>query len=259
MAAPWWWRYAIPNIVTCVSLLAGLLSISSAIAGDARGAAWFILLSVLLDKLDGTAARLLRGSSEFGLQMDSLTDLIVFGVAPAVLVLTTFTGSQTIVPVTWPALREMTYVGAFWFVIAAALRLAKFNVASDAYGTEYFFGIPTTLSGAFVGCTFLVGYKYPALRTYLQALPAAMFVLGFLMVSRVPLRKLKPGRTVLGKIWVFGHLAGVYVCGFARLAPEYLLFVCASYLFVGPLVALGRGIRAPKLPRPASKGGALPS
>lgn len=250
MAAPWWWRYAIPNIVTCVSLLAGLLSISSAIAGDARGAAWFILLSVLLDKLDGTAARLLRGSSKFGLQMDSLADLIVFGVAPAVLVLTTFAGSRTLVPVTWPALRELTYVGAFWFVIAAALRLAKFNVVSEAYGRDYFFGIPTTLSGAFVGCAFLVGYKYPALRSYLQALPLSMFILGFLMVSRVPLRKLKPGRTLLGKIWVIGNLVGVYVCGFARLAPEYLLAVCVGYLVIGPIVALARGVRAPKLPRP---------
>lgn len=229
-----------------------------------------ILLSVLLDKLDGTAARLLKGSSRFGLQMDSLTDMIVFGVAPAVLVLAGLTGEKPALAaslVWWPGLRYAAYIGTFWYVIAAALRLAKFNVVSDdppagpsqggdqpepvAVGRAYFFGIPTTLCGAFVASFFLVATRYPWLRPYLQVLPAAMFVLGFMMVSRVPLPKLKAARTIPGNIWVFGNVAAVYTCGLARLCPEYLLVVAVGYMVVGALVAMARGVKAPALPRPA--------
>jgi CDP-diacylglycerol--serine O-phosphatidyltransferase len=256
MAAPWWWRYAIPNVVTCASLLAGLLAISSAIAGDFHGSAWLILLSVLLDKLDGTAARLLKGSSQFGLQMDSLTDMIVFGVAPAVLVLAGLAGEKPVLQAQaiWlPGLRYAAYIGAFWYVIAAALRLAKFNVVSEDYGKQYFFGVPTTVCGAFVASFFLVGLRYPWLRAYLQLLPVAMFLLGFSMVSRVPLPKLRAAKTIPGNIWVFGNVAAVYTCGLARLCPEYLLAVSVIYMLVGSLVAMARGVKAPPLPRPGQQ------
>ncbi len=254
MTAPWWWRYAIPNIVTSASLVAGLLAISAAITGDYQGGAWFILLSVALDKLDGTVARLLHSSSTFGLQMDSLADLVAFGVAPAVLVLSALMGDKPIVHFEWwRGLRYLSYVGIFWFVIASALRLAKFNVLSENYGKDYFFGIPTTVCGAFVAILFLVATRYPILTPSLQLLPATMLLLGFLMVSRVPRPKIKRSGSIAHKIWVFGHLAATYTCVFARTGSEYLLFVAVEYVSVGTVVAMIRGIKAPPLPRPGEK------
>lgn len=248
---PWWWRYFIPNLVTCISLVAGLFSITLAIRGDLESAAWFIVLSVLLDKLDGTVARLVQGTSRFGLQMDSLTDLITFGVAPAVLLLVALFGHSPIARFDlWPPLREVAYISLFFFVIAATLRLAKFNILSEACGGEHFFGIPTTLCGGLVAAAFLVALKYPPLTRYVQLLPALMLVLALLMVSRVPLPKVRKGKSLLGNIWVFGNVIAVYSCGLARMFPEYLLAAAAGYLVVGSAVAMAYGIKAPPVQRP---------
>jgi len=260
MAAPWWWRYAIPNLLTCVSLSAALLSICSTIEGDLRGAAWLILLCVLLDKADGSAARLVRGSSRFGVEMDSLTDLVAFGVAPAVLVLTEVRHTPAMQGAAW--LRYLCYGGVFWFVIGSALRLAKFNVVSDTYGKEHFFGFPTTLCGAFVACFYLVAKTYPPVGAYLPWLPLAMLALGLLMVSRVPLPKVRVQKSIVLNAILFSNVACVYIFGFARIFPEYLLAVSVIYMLLS-LVSLARGVRAPALARPGedaagSDGGGAP-
>ena len=147
------WRFIPPNVVTCGSIVMGLLSVSHAVSGDFRAASWFIVWCMLLDKADGTVARLLKATSRFGLELDSLSDLIAFGVAPCVLVLSVLTsrpagataggleGSELF--------RVAVYAGCFFFVIASALRLAKYNVVSETYGTDFFFGLPTTSAGSF--------------------------------------------------------------------------------------------------------------
>ena len=77
------WRYVIPNAVTSASLVVGLLVMVAAMDGRFEAAGWLMVMCVLLDKLDGTTARLLGATSKFGVQLDSLADLVVFGVAPA--------------------------------------------------------------------------------------------------------------------------------------------------------------------------------
>src|SRR5262249_30238761 len=79
------WRYVVPNLVTATSLSFAILSILSSLEGHVLRAAWFGLYCVLTDKADGFAARLLGGSSEFGVQFDSLADFLSFGIAPAIL------------------------------------------------------------------------------------------------------------------------------------------------------------------------------
>lgn len=255
---PWWWRYFIPNLVTCISLVAGLLAVTLAVRGDLESSAWFILLSVLLDKLDGTVARLMQGASRFGLQMDSLTDLITFGVAPSVLMLVALFGPTPLAHFDlWPPLREVAYMSLFFFVIAAALRLAKFNILAEAARGEYFFGIPTTLCGAVVATSFLVAIKYPLLTRYVQLLPVLMLLLAFLMVSRVPLPKVRKGRTLLGNIWVFGNVVAIYACGLARIFPEYLAVMAYGYLILGAAKAMALGIKAPRLERPSATAAGL--
>src|SRR4051794_40808035 len=78
-----WWRYVPPNVVTSVSLMLGVLAIESAVDGRPIDAAWWGLLVTLTDKLDGFLASALKGTSAFGVQMDSLADLVAFGAVPA--------------------------------------------------------------------------------------------------------------------------------------------------------------------------------
>lgn len=253
MALPWWWRYALPNIVTSISMVASLLSVASSIAGDFYNASWLILLSVLLDKADGTVARLVKGSSTFGLQMDSFADLLAFGVAPGLLVLalgkekiaagTPFVDHQSLFLI-------FAYIGSFAYIIATILRLAKFNVVSEHYGNEFFFGFPSTICGTLISSGYLVLTNYAPLKPYLPLMPIFMVLLAFLMVSNIPVPKVKMAPSIPGKIWVIGNMIAVYTCGIFRLFPEYLLGLAIFYLTVGPILAIAKGVKAPPLPRP---------
>jgi len=239
-------RYVPPNVVTCVGLTAGLLSIRATIAGDYVSAAWFIFLSVLLDKLDGAVARWLKASSRFGMELDSLSDLITFGVAPGVLVLGIMTGPREGGPLaTGGALVVLTYLGCFFYVIASALRLAKFNVVSDDYGKDYFFGLPTTACGALSALYYLVAIKYAWPVVAVQALPLVLLIFGFMMVSRLPLPKLGVRKAMWLNIMQVVCVGTSYVFGLIRIYPEFIFGCGLLYLCVGMGWGLLKRIRPP--------------
>ena len=132
-------RYSVPNSFTALSLLLGVASIVTTQLGDLELAAWIIVWCGLLDVMDGVSARLLKATSDFGAEFDSMADLVAFGVAPAVLILNA--GLQ---------IGDVEYdSGQFWlllvavavFVLAGALRLARFNLASDEMPNGWFSGI----------------------------------------------------------------------------------------------------------------------
>jgi len=238
------WRYVPPSLVTCVNITAGLLSISEAVAGRFEASAWFIMLCVLLDKADGTLARLLRATSRFGLEKDSLCDLLTFGVAPAVLLLSSLAGQAAVTPLaTSPAYRTLVYVGSFFYVIAAALRLAKFNVMSDACGSKFFFGIPTTVCGGFVASYFLTVRKHALSLRTLEVLPALTAVLALLMVSRLPLPKIGRRKTRAMTIFTLLNVVLFYAFTLLRVYPEYLLGAGITYVFIGVPWALRQRVK----------------
>jgi CDP-diacylglycerol--serine O-phosphatidyltransferase len=240
------WRYVLPNLVTCISIGVGLLAISRATAGDYDDACWWCLLCVLLDKADGTVARLLKASSDFGVQLDSLSDLITFGVAPSAIVLAAFVGKHPVVDLSViPSYRALVYVGAFLFAICSALRLAKFNVLTDRYGKAYFFGLPTTLTGALVCAYYLTARKYGLPWQVLAALPSLMIILALLMVSRVPLPKLVVRSRLSLNLFQFANVFFVYFFGLLRMFPEYLLAVGFCYATIGMLVGVLQGAKPP--------------
>jgi len=242
------WRYVVPNLLTCVSISLGLLAISQATSGNFDGACWSVLLCVLLDKADGTAARLLKASSEFGMQMDSLSDLITFGIAPATICLAAFVGQKPIISLdAIPYYRYVVYIGAFLFAICGALRLAKFNVLSESYGDGWFFGAPTTISGAVVCCYFLTVRKYGLPWPYLAAVPAMMIGLALLMVSRFAMPKVGMSKSLALNIVVIVNLVLVYAFGIIRIYPEYLLFAAVVYLVVSLIYGLVKGIKPPPI------------
>lgn len=236
------WRYVIPNAVTALSLVFGLVTLAVASEGEFELAAWFTIWSVLLDKLDGTLARLLGASSKFGAQLDSLADNVVFGVAPAGTILllmrarpelfTGWLGDQALSQTSMYIMYGMLAL----FVVCASLRLAKFNVLDEQGGPPVFFGTPSTFAGGVLALLLLVALEHQ-LDWLLGTLPVFAFVLALLMVSNLVIPKLGHELGRAFKIFTATNLALCYLFGFMRVFPEYLLTV--SLLFTGAGMVYG--------------------
>ncbi len=135
--------YLLPNLITSGSLFGGFYAIVAAMDGRFYAAAWAILVSMILDGLDGRVARMTKTTSGFGVQYDSLADLVAFGVAPGILAYL------------W-ALKDFKQFGwaaAFLFVVCGALRLARFNVQQGSFDPRYFNGLPIPAAAMMVATT----------------------------------------------------------------------------------------------------------
>ena len=173
----------IPNVITLTGLAAGLTSIRMAIDGRVELAIGLIVLAAILDGIDGRVARLLKASSKFGAELDSLADFVNFGVAPAILLF--FWGLND--------LKSLGWIAALAFAISAALRLARFNVAHQNEGEEakwkrrYFEGIPAPAGALLVMLPLYLhfeGVSFFKTAPYFTAL--YLVVLAGLMVSHLP-------------------------------------------------------------------------
>ena len=231
-------RYTIPNSFTALSLLLGIASIMTTQLGELELAAWLIVWCGLLDVMDGLSARLLKATSDFGAEFDSMADLVSFGVAPAVLVLNA--GLQ---------LGGIEYEsGQFWvllvaiavFALCGAMRLARFNLVSDQPSTGWFTGVPITAAGGGLVSSFvLVLIHHPDLASLLPLhlyLPVLMFVLAVLMVSRLRFPKAVKRDSLAMNIFQGFIMAGVYYCGITRSYPEYLLGI-GTFLLISGIIA----------------------
>lgn len=192
-------RMVLPNLVTVLAICAGLSGIRFAFEDRFEPAVVMVLLAAFLDGIDGRLARMLKATSKFGAQMDSLADIVNFGVAPA-LVLYAFLLDRAGSP---------GWIAALLFTIACGMRLARFNVLADdtdqpAWQTEYFVGVPAPAGAVLV---MLPLYLY-FLRLGLEPTRPAAFVatgftvlVAFLLVSRLPVYSGKsvkvPGDRVL--------------------------------------------------------------
>jgi CDP-diacylglycerol--serine O-phosphatidyltransferase len=228
-------RYTIPNSFTALSLLLGVGSIVTGQLGDLELAGWMIVWCGLLDVLDGLAARLLKATSDFGAEFDSMADLVSFGVAPAMLVL--HTGME---------IGGVEYdTGAFWvlvvsvgvFVLAGAMRLARFNLATDKPRTGWFLGIPITVAGGGLISTaviLLVRYDEIAGAMPLHAyLPILMFVLALGMISTIRFPKITKRNSMLVNGFQMFNILATYYCGIMRSYPEFLFFMGLFVLIAG--------------------------
>lgn len=224
------WRYVIPNAVTSLSLVLGLFVLLAASEGRFIDAAWLMVWCVLLDKLDGTTARLLGATSKFGIQLDSLADLVVFGVAPA--------GTIMLLSRAEPELFAayggfgLVPAAAAMFVVCSALRLAKFNVLAESGGPSVFFGMPTTLAGGLLALFVLIGLQYQ-LDGLLGSLPIIAACFALLMVSNLPLPKIGHDVGPAMKVFQLVTVVLAYVFGFMRIFPEYLLGISLFYALAG--------------------------
>lgn len=231
-------RYTVPNGVTSLSLLLGLGSIVTTQVGELEFAAWLIVWCGLLDTVDGLAARLLKATSNFGAEFDSMADLVSFGVAPSVLV---FNAGLQLAGI------EITS-GQFWvllaacgvFVLAGAMRLARFNLTSTEAPHGWFIGVPITASGGGLLSSMilvLIHHEDVAAVLPLQLyLPIITFVLAILMVSRLrfPKAVIRDSKIING--FQFLNIALIFYCGVFRVFPEYL-FGIGVFLLIAGLVA----------------------
>ncbi len=231
-------RYTIPNSFTALSLVLGVASIITTQLGDLQLAAWIIVWCGLLDVMDGVSARLLNATSSFGAEFDSMADLVSFGVAPAVLILNA--GLQ---------IGGIEYEsGQFWvltvavavFVLAGAMRLARFNLVAEEMTDGWFAGVPITAAGGGLLSSLVLVLIYHGdvaellpLHLYL---PVLMFVLALLMVSRIRFPKATRRGSNFINVFQVIAIAGIYYCGITRSYPEYL-FGMGLFLMIAGIIA----------------------
>ncbi|MDO9384756.1 MAG: CDP-diacylglycerol--serine O-phosphatidyltransferase [Hyphomicrobiaceae bacterium] len=177
-------RMMVPNFVTLLGLCAGLTSIRMSIEGRWELALAAIVFAALLDGVDGRIARLLKASSRFGAELDSLADFVNFGVAPAILIFTWALGD----------LKSLGWICVLLFALASALRLARFNVANDdekpKWQSNYFSGMPTPAAAiAVLLPTYLDNLGFSEIRTnhvFLHLVLGYTVFIAIMMVSSIP-------------------------------------------------------------------------
>jgi CDP-diacylglycerol--serine O-phosphatidyltransferase len=177
----------VPSSITLLALASGVTAIRFAMHGEWTSAVAFIIASMILDMLDGRAARLLGADSRFGAQLDSLADLVSFGVAPAI-ILYMWSLQQ---------IGDRGWIAALVFCAASAIRLARFNVESvrDEGATKsnpYFTGLPTPAAACMVLLPLLISFQWDdsvMIRPWVSVVFIA--VTSLLMVSRLPTPSIK--------------------------------------------------------------------
>ena len=196
--------FLLPSLLTTGNIFCGLLSMIYTLDGRYTESAVAILVAMVMDVLDGKVARLTKTTTQFGVEFDSLADVVSFGVAPGLLLYSWALGS----------LGRMGWLAAFLFVICGALRLARFNVITAVTDRRFFVGLPIPAAAGCVASTVLLLGEREWSRWEPVALTVATYFLAMLMVSTF-------------RYWSFKEL------DFARRRPfRILIFVVLGVLIV---------------------------
>lgn len=221
--------YILPNLFTTGSLFAGFYGMVATMRGtpdDFKTAAIWILISSVFDGLDGKVARATGTTSKFGVEYDSLADLVAFGVAPGLLMY-----SWALKP-----FGRLGWLAAFLFVVCGALRLARFNVQVSTVESKRFIGLPIPAAASMVSSTVLLFHHFGWPSSYKKlAILLLIYFLAFLMVSNVKYYSFKDPEMI--KRQPFGFLV-LAVLLLIIIAAEpammmFVLFIC--YVLSGPI------------------------
>lgn len=228
--------YLLPNLFTTGAMFAGFYAIVASIGARYTDAAIAVFVAALLDGIDGRVARLTRTQSEFGVQYDSLSDLLSFGLAPS------------LVMYTWSlfSLREygslpgkVGWAAAFIYAVCAALRLARFNTQVGVADKRYFQGLPSPAAAAvcmsFVWSMDNWGYHGDEFD---MVMPFMAVIVGLLMVSRFRYYSFKslPMGDKVPFLWIL--MAVLILVPFFVDPPRVLLAVFSLYLLSGPIATV---------------------
>jgi CDP-diacylglycerol--serine O-phosphatidyltransferase len=226
-------RLVLPNLVTLIALCIGLTSIRMSIEHKFEMAVALIAVAAALDGIDGRMARLLKSTSRFGAELDSITDFLNFGVAPVILLYVWALGE----------LRSVGWVAALIFAICAALRLARFNVALDAphkpdWHASFFVGVPAPAGAMIVLLPIYV--EFVAIPHGFLTAPVVFvytIAIGLLMVSKLPTWSGKlVGRRISRELVTPLFVSGVVIVAFLASFPwETMTVLTLCYLASLPL------------------------
>jgi len=231
-------NYLLPNLFTASSIFVAVVSIISASRGDFEKAGWFILLSLILDGLDGKVARLTKGESKFGVEFDSLADIVAFGVAPAMLIYFQIGLNYGKFGILISAL----------YVVFGAIRLARFNITTSKIEPNIFIGLPIPAAAMFLVSLSLLESKYE-LKFIEPLILFLVLIISLLKVSNIryaSFKKVSLSKSVSFKVLI----ALILVASLFYLMPiEALNILFISYVASGPIRAIfsiKRGIRIKK-------------
>ena len=218
-------RYILPSVLTLIGVCLGISSIKFALDGNFSFAILFIAVAAILDGLDGRVARMIKGTSEFGKELDSLTDFVSFGIAPAFIVY--FWGLNEFGRIGW--------LIVLLFSVCCVLRLARFNLTKfeneEAWKSNYFQGIPSPAGGCLI--LFPIMYELSSFNIFFDAKiisPYLVVFISFLLISKIPTFSFK-------KIVVQRHLTLFLLLGFGLFFVSIIQFtyetmVICSFVYV---------------------------
>ncbi len=212
--------YFLPNIFTALNIACGYACIIFAFKGKFYDASMILVLGAIFDSVDGRIARLTGTQSSFGEQFDSISDVVSFGVAPAVLFYHNFLADTG----------RLGLVVSFFFLLCGALRLARFNANIDRVSSNYFQGLPIPFGAlALIGMT-LLSVEFSFLKEHRSLAMVYMVIISFLMISNIPFWSFKDAT------WVRKHKRGALVAlllliSFIAIYEEIMiLVVVATYI-----------------------------
>ncbi len=220
--------YILPSLFTTGNVFCGFYAFIAVLNEKYYVAAWAIVLAIIFDVLDGRVARLTKTTSAFGMQYDSLADIISFGMAPAFLAY-----SWVLKP-----FGRLGWMAAFLFLLCGTLRLARFNVTKPDVRGQNFIGLPIPAAAAIIASIVIAFEDLLATRMNPGIMVAVVYLLAFLMVSNIKypaLKRLEFKKRVSFARFLFVILI-LYV--FATLPRIALFIVSFSYVILAPIGVL---------------------
>lgn len=233
--------YWLPNLFTTGTIVGGFYAIVAATQGRFEAAAIAIFVAMLMDGLDGRVARMTNTQSDFGMQYDSLADLVAFGMAPALILYEWQLKGMVEWGEQWG---RLGWVASLTYVVAAAWRLARFNVQTGSTDKRFFVGLPSPSAAAL-----LVGTMWALLHAQWEPKVLTGFVLvitfagGLLMVSNVLYYSFKD-LAAIKKIPFFVMPAILMVMATIIVSPAQILYtIFLTYILSGPIIYIYRRVR----------------
>ena len=236
--------YILPSLFTTGNLLCGYIAVVRSLQGDYEWAALAVFIAALLDRFDGWVARLTRTSTEFGVQLDSLADVISFGMAPALMI---YMWALAQMPKPWS-------LAPFLYLAAGTARLARFNIQTQVQDRRWFVGLPIPAAACVLAAT--VFYSPARVVDPLTSILVSLLVviLGILMVSRLRYRSFKEIGFHSRVSWMVVSVMAVAYFVVAA-SPQVIAVVLSfAYLLSGLMPRRPAGLRPE--PRPAAAGDA---
>jgi CDP-diacylglycerol--serine O-phosphatidyltransferase len=218
--------YFIPNTFTALNMACGFIAILFAFHGEFYKACMFIVLGAIFDSVDGRVARLTNTQSAFGEQFDSLSDLVSFGVSPAIVYYFRFLTDSG----------RAGMVACFFFMLCGALRLARFNANIDKNKSDYFQGLPIPGGATAAISMIFLSFNFPVIQEFKPLTLAYLLFYAVLMISNIPFPSFKKSEWVKNNkkqvlMIIFMIFASLFIYEEIMIPALITLYVVSSLLY----------------------------